>query len=139
MRQTLTALLAALALSACATSGGAPDQPAGPPSLVASAGQPAPPQAKFYADCIAQSAGANTYDREANLIRFHCTGAPAQAFYDGLAAYSAEIGSEHTGDGRTVRATQKLERNLFGVDHCWKSADAYGCTLVFNAGAYLAK
>ena len=122
MRHTLTALLAALALSACATSGGAAPQaePAGPVSLVAAPGQPAPPQAKFYADCIAQASAANTYDREANLIRFNCSGAPAQAFFEGLAAYSAEIGAEHTAEGRIMRFTQKVREGVFGLDYCWQ-------------------
>lgn len=81
------ALLALLTLAGCATSA-AP--PAGPPSLAITPGEPAPPQARFYADCIVQSTQAQSYDREANVIRFNCDGAVAQAFFDGLGAWSAE-------------------------------------------------
>ncbi len=127
-----------MALGACATSHAAP--PSGPPSLAIAAGQPAPAQARFYADCISQSAAAHNYDREANLIRFHCDGAAARAFYEGLATYSAAIGSQYTSDGRTYRVTQALVRDLRGVDYCWRAdAGGYGCTLVFNAGEFLAR
>lgn len=142
MRHTLTALLAAVALSACATSGRVAPEAAGPVSLVAAPGLPAPPQAKFYADCIAQAAAANTYDREANLIRFTCNGAAAQAFFEGLAAYSAEIGAERTGEGRIMRFTQKVGQSVRGLDYCWQetgAAPGYGCTVIFNVGAFLAK
>ncbi len=127
-----------MALSACATSHA--EAPSGPPSLAIAAGQPAPTQARFYADCISQSSAAHNYDREENLIRFHCDGATAQAFYDALADYSARVGSQYSADGRSYRFTQALQRNTTGVDYCWRAdAGSYGCTLVFNAGEFLAQ
>lgn len=136
----ISLILAACAVStACAT---APDAPMGPPTVIAAPGEPAPPQAKFYGDCIAASAVAETYEKEpgANLLRFHCTGAPARAFYDGLGAWSAKIGSEIVAEGRTWRFTQKLVRNPFGLDNC--STDGAGdhrCTITLNVGEFLAE
>lgn len=136
----LAALLAGsaaiLTLAACATSG---EAPAGPPSLIAAPGAPAPPRARLYADCLAQAAGAGTFDREENLIRFRCTGAPARAFYAGLGAWSAARGSQYDlADGRTVRFTQAVQQNPTGLDSCsTDNAGDFACTLVFNAGEFL--
>src|SRR5262249_7926579 len=129
------ALTAALFATACATPRAAP---VGPPSTAEAPGQIAPAQARFYVDCLAQAAANGTFDREANLIRFHCSGAPAHAFYDGLAAYSAQIGSEIAEARRTLRFTQKIQHDTYGVDYCWSGADnTFGCTLAFNAGEFL--
>ncbi|MGZ8369880.1 MAG: hypothetical protein ACXWVH_02365 [Caulobacteraceae bacterium] len=123
-----------------------PKTPPAPPSVIAAVGEPAPAQARFYAACIAQAAATGAYDREpgANLVRFTCTGEPARAFYEGLAAWSAKIGSQldapdAQGQPRTWRFTQKIEKNPFGVDYC--SVDAAGgdarCVVVLNVGAFL--
>ncbi len=136
-RAALAFLLPALALAGCATSGEAP--PSGPPSLITPPGELAPPQARLYADCLAQAATAGSYDRERNLIRFRCTGAPARAFYEGLAAWSAARGSQYdSADGRTLRFTQALQRDPSGVDGCsTDNAQDFACTLIFNAGEFL--
>lgn len=57
----------------------------GSPTVVRLAGLPAPPQARFYADCIAASAAPVDCLREpdADVLRFTCSGATARAFYDG--------------------------------------------------------
>ena len=130
-----SALILALALGACATT--AHEDP-GPRSFAAASGAPAPAQARFYADCIAQAAAAHSYDREQNWIRFHCAGAPAQAFFDGLAGWSAHKGSEYSADGRTYRFTDTMNHDPSGLDYCWRSDAEYGCTIVLNAGDYLA-
>ncbi len=136
MRFFALASIGLLALAACAT---AHVGPSGPPSLTVAAGQTAPAQAQLYADCIAQAAANRSFDRENNWLRFHCASVPAQAFYDGLAAYSASIHSEIVGNGRTWRFTQRLEHDLSGVDYCWRDdAGGYGCTVVLNVGDYLA-
>ena len=136
--KTLIALIAALALTACAT---ARQAISGPPTLTPAVGLPAPSQAQLYADCIAQAASGHTYDRESNWVRFHCSGAPAQAFYDGLAAYSTSIHSEMQGNGRTYRFTQRLMSNPSGIDGCWRddAGGSYGCTVVLNVGEFLAQ
>ena len=137
MRMMLAAVAAALSLAACAST---PDLPAGPPSFVEGMGSAPPAQAKFYTDCIVFAAARGTVDRVGNTLRYRCGGAPAQAFYEGLAAFSAEIGSEYQGEGRTYRVTQKIQRDLGGVDFCFRdAAGVYGCTVVLNVGPYLAK
>lgn len=125
---------AAIALAACAS---APEH-SGPPSLVIARGQPAPAQARFYADCVAQAAAARTYDREANVIRFHCDGAPAQAFFEGLGPWSAQVGSEIQADGVIWRFSVPIRENPSFVDFCRRTADRYDCTVVLNVGEYLA-
>jgi hypothetical protein len=136
--KTLIALIAALTLTACAT---AHQAMSGPLTLTPAPGQPAPAQAQLYADCIAQAASGHTYDRESNWVRFHCSGATAQAFYDGLAAYSSSIHSEMQGNGRTYRFTQRLVSNPSGIDGCWRddAGGSYGCTVVLNVGEFLAQ
>ena len=134
--RTLIAI-ALVALSACATP---PTPLLGPPTFDIAPGLPAP-RGRFYGDCITQSTTAHTFDRENGLIRFHCTGAPAQAFFDALASYSASVGSEYHASGLTWRVTSKLERNPDGLDFCTHAdaGGAYGCTLIFNAGAFVSQ
>lgn len=132
-------LAAALLLGACASTGER-EAPIGPPSFVIAPGQPAPAQARYYADCIAQAAAANTYDREANVLRFQCSGDVAQRFYDGLAAYSASIGSQYEADGATWRFSTTIRENPSFVDFCRRtSAARYDCTVVLNVGEFLAE
>ena len=130
-------LIALAALSACAT---APLPMLGPPTFDITPGVPAP-QGQLYGDCIAQSTTTHSFDRENGLIRFHCSGAPAQTFFDALATYSATIGSEYHANGLTWRVTKKLEYNPDGLDFCTRAdADgAYACTLIFNAGPFVSQ
>lgn len=136
--KVIVALIAALALAACAT---AHQAASGPPTVTPAPGSPAPPQARLYADCVAQAAANNSFDRESNWIRFRCSGAQAQAFYDGLGAYSASIHSEMHADNRTYRFTQRLQHNPSGIDGCWRddAGGSYGCTVVLNVGEFLAQ
>lgn len=105
-------------------------------------GEAASPQAALYAGCLADAIARKTYQRahdaDTELILFHCGGAPARAFYDGLAAWSAQVDSAFTSGGRSYRATARVIANLFGVDHCsTDGADDYACTITLNAGAFL--
>lgn len=132
--RTLLIALAALSLTACATA----QRPSGPPTLDVATGAPAPVQARLYAACIAQSYQTQQYDRENGWIRFHCGGDIARTFYDALGAYSARIGSERVGAGRTWRFTQVMQHNPSGLDYCWRDdAGGYACTVVLNAGAFI--
>jgi hypothetical protein len=134
----LAIVATALLLNACASS--EETAPSGPPSLVIARGLPAPPQARFYADCIAQAAQANTYDREENVLRFRCDGPVAQRFYDGLAAYSAEIGAQYQENDVTWRFSTPIRENPSFVDFCRRTrGDAYDCTVVLNVGGFLAE
>ena len=140
MSRSIATLAACAALAACAT---APEAVTGPADFVPIPAEPNPPQAKLYADCIGQAAGAGTYvrahDASTELLLFTCTGAPARAFYDGLAAHSAKVGSEAVHNGRTFRSTNPVQRNLFGVDYCsTDGADDYRCVVTLNAGSFLA-
>lgn len=130
--------LVAACLSACAHG---PGVPSGPPSLRENTGRPAPSQARLYGDCIASAVAAGSFDREdvLNVVRFRCEGGPAQAFFEGLGPWSAKIGSEMAGEGRTWRFGSKLERDPVGVDFCSVGAagDDWRCTVVLNVGEFL--
>ncbi len=131
------AIAAMALLAACASSPEA--APSGPPSLVVAPGEPAPAQARFYADCIVQATQAQTYDREGNVVRFHCDGAVAQRFYEGLASWSAEVGSHYEADGVTWRFSTPIRQNPSFVDFCRRTRDQYDCTVVLNVGEFLAE
>jgi hypothetical protein len=140
----LVALVMAVALAACATSGD--DEPVGSPSLEVSANAPAPANAAFYADCIAQSAAEHTYFRDTRadeILRFNCAGDVAQRFFDGLAERSAAEQSEMVVGIRTWRFTNRIRRDTIGLDYCWRdqpNANAepiYECTVVLNVGPFL--
>lgn len=134
------AVLAALVvLGACASGPGAP---LGPASVARLAALPAPPQARFYADCIAASAAAGDYLREpdADVLRFTCSGSTARTFYDGLATWSASQDSQIVADGRTWRFTQKLIRDPQGIDGCSTGGpNDYRCVVVLNVGEFLSE
>lgn len=141
MRPTLVlAVPVLLTAAACAH---APDTPPGPPDYAPVVTDATAPHARLYADCIAQSAAAGTYARahqgDTELVLFTCTAAPARAFYDGLADWSARIGAEAVSDGQTFRSTNPVQRDLFGVDYCsTDGAGDYLCVISLNAGPFLA-
>ncbi|WGM31596.1 hypothetical protein [Brevundimonas sp. NIBR11] len=100
------------------------------------------PRAALYVDCIAQATAARAYgyaEDDGNVrLLFTCTGAPARAFYNGLAARSAAIGSEIQTGGRTFRMTERVERDMFGVDYCSTGgANDFTCVVSLNTGAAL--
>jgi hypothetical protein len=139
-RPLLAALAMGAALTACAH---APETVLAPPDYSPIAGDPAPAHARLYADCIGQAAATGVYRRAADgggdeLILFTCTGAPARAFWDALGPWSVSIGSGFDHDGRSYRATAKVQANMFGVDSCSTANNAdHRCTLTFNAGDFL--
>lgn len=131
--------LAVLALlSACAS---APDPaPSGPPVLALKSGLPAPPQARLYADCIAQAAETGSYEREAGgkTLRFTCSGATAKWFFDGLQQWSAESGSAYVDGGRKWRFSKKLIEDSSGIDGCWMDgAGEYQCVVILAVGEFI--
>lgn len=139
-RLSLTLLaLTSLAVTACASG---PDVPAGSPDYSAVATLPPSPRARLYADCVAASVAAGAYahaqDADTDMVVFTCDGRPARAFYEALAERSAAIGSQFTHDGRTWRSTNRVERNLFGVDVCsTDDAADFRCSISLNAGGFL--
>lgn len=141
MRRIPSAAAAVLlaALTACAH---APGAGRAAPDHTPITGDPAPPNARYYADCIGQSTATGDFRRASDggdeLILFTCTGAPARAFYDALGPWSARIGSAFDHDGRGYRSTAKVVANMFGVDSCSAAAGAdHRCVITFNAGDFL--
>ena len=136
----LAALVLGPALVACAH---APDAVTPAPDYAPIVGDPAPPHARLYADCLGQAAASGAYRLASDgdgeeLILFTCTGAPAHAFYDALGPWSDRIDSAFDHAGRSHRSTAKVQANLFGVDSCSVSAGAdHHCVLTFNAGDFL--
>jgi hypothetical protein len=136
----LAAAALAVALTACAHG---PEPVAVAPDYAPIASDPAPPNARFYADCIGQAAASGAYRRAADgggdeLILFTCTGEPARAFYDALGPWSARIDSAFQHDGRSYRSTARVEANMFGVDSCSALGGAdHRCVITFNAGDFL--
>jgi hypothetical protein len=126
-------------LSACA-SVLEPVAPAGPPDVRMTTGLRAPPQAKFYADCIAQAAttGAYNTERDGGTLRFTCNGDLAKTFYDALGPWSATADSRLEGEGRSWRFTKKLIKDSYGIDHCSVGpADDYQCVVVLAVGPFI--
>lgn len=138
------AVVAALITGSVAVAGCATTPNAGPgaaPDYTPLVTQPHP-RAALYVDCIAQATAAGAYgyaESDGNVrLLFTCTGAPARAFYNGLAARSAAIGSEAQSGGRTFRTTEVIERDLFGVDYCSTGGpDDFRCIVSLNTGAAL--
>ncbi|MEP6859809.1 MAG: hypothetical protein ABJE66_04260 [Deltaproteobacteria bacterium] len=100
--------------------------------------QAAPPEGDLYAHCLAATSHyAHARDADTSLLLFTCEGDPARAFYDGLAAWSAKIGSEFKSAGRTFRSTSRVRRDLFGVDYCATDGTRYECVVTLNAGPFV--
>jgi hypothetical protein len=120
-------------LAACA----AQPHPAAQPSYAPIPLEPAPPHAALYGDCLADAIAshrvAHAADASTSLLVFTCRGAPARAFFDGLAAWSAQQHSEFVYGGRTFRSTARVRHDLFGVDYC----SAEECVISFNAGDFV--
>jgi len=140
IKRTLTALaVAAAGAAGCAST---PDGPRTAPDYTHVAGKPVTPRARLYVDCVNQAAAAGSFDRTSDrdreLIRFTCSGAPARAFYAALEGWSAQRDSQWTAGGRTWRSTNKVRRDLFGVDYCSARADGdHQCVLILNAGEFV--
>lgn len=136
----VTALLLTASLAACAST---PDTPYALPDYSPIAGDIVPPQGRLIIDCIDAATSAGTYDRVQNddtrMIRFSCSGPVARAFYDGLAEHSAALGSQFEFGGQVYRSTEKVERDLFAVDHCViDHTGSAHCVVNLNIGSFLA-
>jgi hypothetical protein len=105
------------------------------------ASEPVPPRGQLYADCLGDAVANKrvryAHDPATQVLLFTCTADAARAFYDGLAARSAEAGSEVAVGTKTLRATNRVRRDLFGVDYCTKDGDAYECVVTLNAGDFV--
>jgi hypothetical protein len=136
----VTAAVLLVALTACAHT---PEAAPAAPDYTPIAGDPAPPNARYYADCIGQAAENGTYrkviDGGDELLLFTCSGRVAATFYESLGQHSALMDSGWEHAGRRYRSTAKVQRNLIGVDYCSIGIDGFypSCVLTFNAGDFL--
>jgi hypothetical protein len=133
-------LAAVLALSACASV--APSPPPAAPDFSEITPMAAPARTVLYTDCLAQAierpAVARLSRGKAELLRFTCTGAPAQRFYEALAVLGDSAVSVWKDGERTFRATALVKDDLFGIDYCSTSpANDPVCQIVLNTGAFL--
>lgn len=136
MIRLVLASLATLALTACATT---PDAPAGPPDFTPIATTSAP-RAALYADCIGQAAASGRYGHAhggLDLVLFTCDGEPARTFFDALGPWSAAIDSEVAVGDRIIRATTKIERNLFAADYCERQGATHTCVISLRTGEFI--
>ena len=101
----------------------------------------APANATLYADCLADALATKRYahakDGDASVLVFTCSGDSARAFFDGLAAWSAQIGSQFEHGGRTFRSTARVREDLFGVDYCASNGAMHECVITLNTGAFV--
>ncbi|HST91419.1 MAG TPA: hypothetical protein VLJ13_04400 [Brevundimonas sp.] len=138
----LVARAASVAFAFCAAACmHSPKSPAAPADFSPIAVQPSE-RARLYADCLHEAVTAGRYgrahDEDTELVVFTCTGPAARAFFDGLGDWSAAVGSQVETDGRVVRSTNPVARDLFGVDYCARgAAGEHSCSISLNAGAFL--
>lgn len=143
MKRPIGRLLVCLAAAAAAACASTPGEEAAVPDFTPIRGEPLNERSRLYVDCVRQAAVEGEVDRttdaDSHLIRFTCSGAPARAFYDALAPWSAQRDSQWAAGGRTGRSTEKVRRDLFGVDHCWTDGGAdHRCVVVLNTGRFAA-
>ncbi len=96
---------------------------------------------KLYADCLAEAVASQHYghaqdDGSTNVLLFTCTGAPARAFFEGLGSWSKQQSSEVKADGKVIRSTNRVRKNLFGVDYCASDGAIYECVVTLNVGDF---
>lgn len=138
-RSLAVSLVVLMGLSACTHGRG---HVAAEPDLAPFATVHAPANARLDADCIGQAIDAGTYarahDPSTELLVFSCTGAPARAFFEALAERSRITGSEYSLDGRTLRATEPIQRDRFGTDSCsWDGDSDWRCDISLRTGTFL--
>lgn len=138
--RVVTAALMALSTAACATGGGENERL---PDLTPVPGRPLTPTARLALACVEQaqtSAGVDMIaedDGEGRMIRFTCTGGPAEALFAALEPRSAAIGSEWVEGGIVHRSTERMQENLFGLDFCRREGTTHACVLNLNLGAFI--
>lgn len=103
---------------------------------------PAPPNAVYYANCLASSAGGKTFYRSGRYLTFACYGSPAQEFFAALGRRSREVAYEEQHADGVFRFTEKPQKDTGGLDYCRRSAflrgqQEYLCVLIYAAGSFL--
>jgi hypothetical protein len=137
----LVLIFAAAAVSACSTSPKPLPSPPPAPDLSEPQTLPAPGKSVLYTDCIGQainrSAVARVSGEGVELLRFTCTGAPAQRFYEALGVPGGAAGSTWTEGGRSFRSTSAIRESLFGADYCSTGPGGAACQIHLNTGPFL--
>jgi hypothetical protein len=137
----LVLILAAAAVSACSTSPKPMSSPPPTPDFSEPQALPAPGKSILYTDCIEQaidrSAVARVSGEGVELLRFTCSGAPAQRFYEALGVPGGAAGSSWTDGGRTFRSTLAIRESLFGADYCSTGPGGATCQIHLNTGPFL--
>jgi hypothetical protein len=107
------------------------------PDYTPVAGAPIPARGQLYADCLGDALSnkriAYAHDSDTDLLLFTCNADPAHAFFDGLAGKGAEVMTGAT----TLRSTNPVRHDLFGVDYCTHANADYACVITLNAGRFL--
>ena len=110
---------------------------AAPPDYHPIAGDPLTARGQLYVDCIGDAVSAKhvayAHDADTDLLLFTCNADPAHAFFDGLAGKGAEVVTGTT----TLRSTNPVHRNLYGVDYCTRAGADYACVITLNAATFL--
>ena len=111
--------------------------PPAAPDYTPIAGVAIPARGQLYVDCLGDALAnkrvAYAHDNDTDLLVFSCNAEPAHAFFDGLAGKGAEIVNGAT----TLRSTNPVHRDLFGVDYCTRANADYACVITLNAGRFL--
>jgi hypothetical protein len=137
----LVLILAAAAVSACSTAPKPMPSPPPAPDFNEPQALPAPGKSVLYTDCIGQAidrgAVARVSAEAVELLRFTCTGATAQRFYEALGVPDGAQGSTWTDGGRTFRSTLAIRESLFGADYCSTGPGGATCQIHLNTGPFL--
>lgn len=132
-----TTLLFCLALGGCAGAavGDAPQD------LTPLSAQPLPTNGRLVLACVDQAvrsgAASGVRDEDAGMIRFVCDGEPARALFQALGPRSARLGSEWREGETVVRASERVEEDLYGVDLCRDHGGRWTCEIHLNVGDFM--
>ncbi len=141
IRSAIAGLATLGLLSACASPGSG--ETLGPPDLSPIPAHPLTANGYLVIACVNQAIQNQAFemlaeeDGDNRLIRFICDGGPALMTFNALGDRSAEIGSEWTEGDAIIRSTERVERNLYGVDFCRKQAETYRCEFSLNVGGFI--
>ena len=70
------------------------------------------------------------------LQRCHRHAEAIRAFFDALGPWSAEQNSEIVDGDRVIRATTRIERDLFAADYCERRGVDYQCRISLRTGEF---
>lgn len=113
------------------------------PKLDPTRDRPAPANAVFFSDCLADGTAKGTLGAQNGYLIIRCHGAPAKRFYDKLGTLPEKATFVEVRGTATWRFTTRPKENTDGLDACWQDTAAagteaeYGCRLIYPAGKFL--